>query len=108
MLFLVALSRQVGGGRDFEEGRTRLVRRAALIAAGSRVVFLVMEVAAQIWIYSMHLAHNATSVQGMLRTALFALPGLAAPLIVYVSIGRARAAGIAEAEDGPVEFSATA
>ncbi len=111
MLFLIALSRQTGGGRDFEEGRRRLVRTAALIAAGSRAGFLLMEFAAQVWIYSMHLAHNVTSVQGMLRTALFALPGLAAPLIVYVCIGPASIGTPREAiaaEDGAAHISATA
>jgi hypothetical protein len=109
MLFLIALSRQISGGRDFEWGRARLVKRAALIAAGSRAMYLVMECAAGMWMYSMQrsgVVHDVTSVPAILRSALFALPGLAAPLIIYVSIGTRREAVIAE--DGHAQISATA
>jgi len=114
LLFLIALSRQVLGGRVFEEGRARLVKGAALIAAGSRVLYLVAEFMVGMWIYSMQrrgVVHNATSAPAMLRTALFALPGLAAPLIVYFSIGRASGGTSREAvaaEDGHAQVSATA
>jgi hypothetical protein len=109
LLFLIALSRQVRGGRDFEAGRTRLVKGAALIAAGSRVLYLVAEFMVGMWIYSMQrrgVVHDATSAQVILRTALFALPGLAAPLIIYASIGTPR--DVVAGEDSGAQVSATA
>ncbi len=108
-LFLLALSRQERGGRDFEPRPMRLVKRAALIAAGSRALYLVLEFLATLWVYSMQrrgVVHNVTSAPMMLRAALFALPGLAAPLIVYVSIGTSHDA--VASEDGHNQVSATA
>jgi hypothetical protein len=94
ILFLIAVSCQVGVARGADTRRTQQVKTAALVAVCARGFHLIMVVGSGVMMYSMQqrgvVHHSVTSVPTIVRNAFFALPGMIAPLIVYVSIGTSR------------------
>jgi hypothetical protein len=93
--FLVALSRQTGTPEPRPACESRLVRKTALIAASVRGLVIIGGIGGGIMMYSMQqrgVVHNIARVTSIARNALFALPGLIAPLIVYASIRNGEAA----------------
>ena len=90
LLFLLALSRETGPARGQEPDSSRLVRRAAISTVVVRAITLLMVIGGGAMMYEFQrrgLARaNITSASGIVRNALFEIPGLIAPWIVYVSV----------------------
>jgi hypothetical protein len=87
-LFIVALSRQAGVGQDADGPPLPRIRTAALVATMTGGLFLVLSIASQ---YSlMGRFGNAPNGLSILRTAIFRLPGLIVPWIVYATVRSAR------------------
>jgi hypothetical protein len=90
ILFLFALSRQSGAAEESPAVGSGKVKNAAMVAVCARGLDLIMVVGVGVMMYPMekrlHLNSGFTSPQAIARNALFALPGVIAPLIVYVSL----------------------
>lgn len=87
LFFLVALARQVQLPRDPGEGRTPLIRNVALLAAIIGVLGLILIVTSQYG--TMQYRGRIAGVPNgltIVRTVIFGLPGLIAPMIVYSSV----------------------
>jgi hypothetical protein len=91
ILFLVALSRQTGVAESRNFRGLELVKKLALVAAAVGTMSLVAVIVAGVWMHSMQqrgIVHSSTTVASIARGALFSLPALIAPLMIYAGIRR--------------------
>lgn len=89
LLFLVALAQQVKPPLGFGEGRPRMIRNLALFATMMSGLALILVATSQYEMmhYRGRLTNPPNAVS-IMRSALFGLPGLLAPLIVWSSVRR--------------------
>ena len=89
LLFLVALARPDRPPHEFVEGQPRLIRKVALIVAIIGGLGLMLTVTSQYGLmqYRGQFA-GAPNGLSVLRSVLFGLPGMLAPILVYSGVRR--------------------
>jgi hypothetical protein len=87
IFFLVAIACQVAPSQNADKRASRQVRNAALVAIFTGALSIILLIIFQVYAHAVR-TYGQAGAAATLRSLLFALPGLIAPLIILVGIIR--------------------